>query len=119
MADPSKRPKKKKSPYTVDRGIVGAYEGETVTRRTLFTGGALAAGGVATAAFALPALGFAIGPLFSQQNPRSYQDVGPEADFNPQTYVPKVMTISTPTRARPARPPSTCASTTRPATPTS
>jgi len=95
MADPSKRPKKKKSPYTAERGIVGAYEGETVTRRVLFTGGALAAGGVATAAFALPALGFALGPLFEQQNPRSFQDVGPESDFNPQTYVPKVMTIST------------------------
>jgi Rieske Fe-S protein len=95
MADPPKQPKKRKSPYTVERGIVGAYEGETVTRRALFTGGALAAGGVASAAFGLPALGFAISPLFSQQNPRSYQDVGPQADFNTQTYVPKVMTIST------------------------
>jgi Rieske Fe-S protein len=94
MPDAPKR-KKKKSPYTADRGWVGAYEGETVTRRALFSGGAAAAGGVATAAFALPALGFAIGPLFSQQNPRAYQDVGPEADFNPQTYVPKVITIST------------------------
>jgi menaquinol-cytochrome c reductase iron-sulfur subunit len=94
MADPSKRPKKKKSPYTADRGIVGAYEGETVTRRALFTGGAMAAGGVATAAFALPALGFAIGPLFERQNQHNFQDVGPEADFNQQTYVPKVMTIS-------------------------
>jgi menaquinol-cytochrome c reductase iron-sulfur subunit len=95
MADSPRQPKKRKSPYTVERGIVGAYEGETVTRRALFTGGALAAGGVATAAFALPALGFAIAPLFEQQNPRAWQDVGPEADFNPQTYVPKVMTIST------------------------
>src|SRR3954447_21770692 len=95
MADSPRQPKQRKSPYTVERGIVGAYEGETVTRRALFSGGAAAAGGVATAAFALPALGFAIGPLFSQQNPRSYQDVGPEADFNPQTYVPKVITIST------------------------
>jgi menaquinol-cytochrome c reductase iron-sulfur subunit len=95
MADSPKQPKQRKSPYTVERGIVGAYEGETVTRRALFTGGALAAGGVATAAFALPALGFAIAPLFEQQNPRAWQDVGPEADFNPQTYVPKVMTIST------------------------
>ena len=94
MADPSKRPKKKKSPYTADRQMPGAYEGETVTRRALFTGGALAAGGVATAAIALPPLGFALGPLFEQQNPRAWLDVGPEADFNPQTYVPKVMTIS-------------------------
>ena len=95
MAESPRQPKKRKSPYTVERGIVGAYEGETVTRRALFTGGALAAGGVASAAFMLPALGFAVAPLFEQQNPRAWQDVGPEADFNPQTYVPKVMTIST------------------------
>jgi Rieske Fe-S protein len=91
----SKRPKKKKSPYTVDRGMVGAYEGETVTRRALFTGGAMAAGGVASAAFALPALGFALGPIFSDTEPERYEDVGPEADFNPQTYVPKVITLVT------------------------
>ena len=71
----------------------GAFEGETVTRRALFTGGALAAGGIATAAFALPALGFALGPIFSKQEPRRFEDVGPEADFNPQSYVPKVITI--------------------------
>ncbi|MEA2439760.1 MAG: menaquinol-cytochrome c reductase iron-sulfur subunit [Thermoleophilaceae bacterium] len=95
LADPSKRPKNKKSPYTVERGMVGGYEGETVTRRAVFTGGALAAGGIASALFALPPLGFAVGPLFEQQNPRSFQDVGPESDFNPQTYVPKVITIGT------------------------
>src|SRR3954454_9433878 len=94
MAEPRKR-KNKKSPYTADRGWVGAYEGETVTRRALFTGGAAAAGGVARAAFALPAPGFAIVPLFTQQNPRTWQDVAPEAYFNPHTYVPKVITLST------------------------
>jgi Rieske Fe-S protein len=73
--------------------MVGAYDGETVTRRALFTGGAMAAGGVASAAFALPALGFALGPIFSDQEPERFQDVGPEADFNPQTYVPKVITL--------------------------
>src|SRR5215212_1604288 len=83
MADPSKRPKKKKSPYTADRGIVGAYDGETVTRRGLFTGGALAAGGVASMAFGLPALGFALGPIFEDQEPERFIDVGSEAEFNP------------------------------------
>jgi Rieske Fe-S protein len=73
--------------------MVGAYEGETVTRRALFTGGAMAAGGVATMAFALPALGFALGPIFEDQVPQEYEDVGPESDFNPQTYVPKVITL--------------------------
>src|SRR4051794_71391 len=71
----------------------GAYEGETVTRRMLFSGGALAAGGIASAAFGLPALGFALGPIFTKSNPENYQDVGPEADFNPQTYVPKIITL--------------------------
>jgi menaquinol-cytochrome c reductase iron-sulfur subunit len=71
----------------------GAYEGETVTRRGLFTGGALAAGGIATAAFALPALGFAIGPILEDQSPERFLDVGPEEDFNPQTYTSTVVTL--------------------------
>ncbi len=70
-----------------------AFEGETVTRRRLFTGGAMAAGGVASAAFGLPALGFAVGPMFEDETPDRFQDVGPEADFNPQTYVSKVITL--------------------------
>src|SRR3954466_2054758 len=71
----------------------GAYEGETVPRRMLFSGGALAAGGIASAAFGLPALGFALGPVFKKNEPTTHQDVGPQADFNPQTPVPKVMTL--------------------------
>jgi len=55
----------------------------------------MAAGGIATGAIALPALGFALGPLFERTEPRAFQDVGPEADFNPQTYVAKVITIDT------------------------
>ena len=50
-------------------------------------------GGVATAAIGLPALGFALGPIFEQTEHQGWQDVGPEADFNPTTYVPKVITI--------------------------
>src|SRR3954451_5633055 len=91
MADRKKS--KKKSPYTEDRGIPGAFEGETVTRRRLFEGGALAAGGVATAAFALPALGFALGPVLEDTTPRKWQDVGPERDFNNEPYVSKVITV--------------------------
>jgi len=72
----------------------GAYEGETVTRRRLFTGGALAAGGIASAAFGLPALGFAVGLLFEKTEAANFQDVGPEADFNPETYVAKVITLA-------------------------
>jgi Rieske Fe-S protein len=72
----------------------GAFEGETVTRRRLFTGGAMAAGGVASAAFGLPALGFALGPVFEQSEPPRFQDVGPEQDFNLQNYVLKVITTT-------------------------
>ena len=52
MADPPKFDKK--SRYTEGRGIAGAYEGETVTRRRLMEGGAQLAGGVAVATIALP-----------------------------------------------------------------
>ena len=93
MARDPKPPKKRKSPYTVDRNIPGAFEGETVTRRSLFTGGALAAGGIASAAFGLPALGFALGPLFEDTSPERFQDVGPESDFNADTYVAKVIDL--------------------------
>ena len=86
-------PKKRKSPYTADRNIPGAFEGETVTRRGLMTGGALAVGGIASAAFLLPALGFALGPNFSQTEPHVWQDVGPLDDFNPDTYVQKTIDI--------------------------
>ena len=77
--------------YTADEGIAGAFEGETVTRRNFMTGGALAAGGIASAAFGLPALGFALGPLFSDATPDRWQDVGPVSDFNSETYVSKVI----------------------------
>ncbi|HET8674080.1 MAG TPA: ubiquinol-cytochrome c reductase iron-sulfur subunit [Thermoleophilaceae bacterium] len=90
MADPSK---KKQSPYTKDRGVLGAFEGETITRRRLVTGGALAVGGVASAAIGLPALGFALGPIFEKTVREGWQDVGSEADFNTKTYVPRVITI--------------------------
>jgi menaquinol-cytochrome c reductase iron-sulfur subunit len=83
----------KSSRYTADRGIAGAFEGETVTRRNFMTGTALAAGGVATMAFTLPALGFALGPVFEDTTPTRWQDVGPETDFNDETYTPRVINI--------------------------
>ena len=41
---PPKSSKPKKSRYTEGRGIAGAFEGETVTRRRFMEGTALAAG---------------------------------------------------------------------------
>jgi len=92
VADPPKFDKK--SRYTEGRGIAGAFEGETVTRRRFMEGGAQLAGGVAIAMIALPALGFALGPNFEETEPERWMDVGPEEDFNKSTYVPKVISIS-------------------------
>ena len=84
----------RKSRYTEGRGIAGAFEGETITRRRMMEGTALAVGGIATMAFALPGLGFAVGPLFEKTVPSSWQDVGAEEDFNPNSYVPRVTNIN-------------------------
>jgi Rieske Fe-S protein len=94
-ADPriEQRNRRRKSVYTADRGYPGAYEGETVTRRGLFTGGVLAAGGIATAAFGLPALGFALGPMFEEPADEEFLDVGAVADFNTETFTPTVITL--------------------------
>ncbi len=94
MAPDSSNKSRRKSRYTADRGVPGAFEGETVTRRGLMTGGAMAAGGIATAAFGLPALGFALGPMFEDSTANLWQDVGSEKDFNDQTYVPTVVNIT-------------------------
>jgi menaquinol-cytochrome c reductase iron-sulfur subunit len=71
----------------------GYFEGETMTRRALFSGGAMAAGGIAGAAIALPAIGFALGPVFEQEDV-TYQNVGAVSDFSEDNYVPKTVTIT-------------------------
>jgi quinol---cytochrome c reductase iron-sulfur subunit, bacillus type len=81
-----------KSPYTTDRNIPGAFEGETVTRRRLMSGSVHTFGGIAAAAIGLPALGFALGPVFERQKAR-WEDVGKPADFVDYTYRPRVITL--------------------------
>jgi Rieske Fe-S protein len=71
----------------------GYYEGETMTRRMMFTGGALALGGIATAAIALPAIGFALGPLFEEAEV-TYQDVGAPGDFTAVNFLPRTITLT-------------------------
>jgi Rieske Fe-S protein len=51
-----------------------------------------AAGGITAAAFTLPALGFALGPLFSRV-PFDWQPIGVPSDFTNDNYVTKVITI--------------------------
>lgn len=82
-----------KSKYTLDRNIPGAFEGETVTRRRLMTGAAHGAGAIAASAFLLPALGFALGPIF-EEHKQHWQDVGAIGDFPDDTYVPVTIQIS-------------------------
>jgi menaquinol-cytochrome c reductase iron-sulfur subunit len=83
----------KSSRYTEGRGLPGAFEGETVTRRRFMEGTTLVAGGVATMAFTLPALGFALGPVLEDTTPTRWQSVGPEDDFTDETYVQRVINL--------------------------
>ncbi len=71
----------------------GAFEGETVTRRRFMTIGGQAAGGVAAASFLLPALGFAIGPIFKTA-PHTWETVGTIDDFPDNNYIPTVITLT-------------------------
>jgi menaquinol-cytochrome c reductase iron-sulfur subunit len=82
-----------KSKYTLDRGIPGAFEGETVTRRRFMTGTAHTAGAIAASSFLLPALGFAIGPIF-KKNIIRWETVGTVADFPDNNYIPTVLTVT-------------------------
>ncbi|MGH2927127.1 MAG: ubiquinol-cytochrome c reductase iron-sulfur subunit [Solirubrobacteraceae bacterium] len=90
MADRHKASSRSK--YTSDRRMPGAFDGETVTRRRFMTAVTHGAGGIAAAAFTLPALGFALGPLFSRE-PWTWQPIGKPADFTEGTYATKVIQI--------------------------
>ena len=64
---------------------------DTFTRRRLMTRTAQTAGAVATAAAVLPALGFALGPVF-EHRAASWQPLGPLADIPRETYAMRVVT---------------------------
>jgi menaquinol-cytochrome c reductase iron-sulfur subunit len=88
---PMRRPSKSK--YTIDRGIPGAFEGETVTRRRFMTGTAAGAGALMTMGFALPALAFALGPVFENVT-LGWQPIGPPETYPDNNYIPAVITIA-------------------------
>jgi Rieske Fe-S protein len=71
----------------------GYFEGESMTRRRMFTGGAVVAGQIAGVAVILPAIGFALGPVFEQKEAK-WQDVGAPGDFHDDGYLPRTITIS-------------------------
>jgi quinol---cytochrome c reductase iron-sulfur subunit, bacillus type len=81
-----------KSKYTSDRHAPGAFEGETITRRRFMSAVTNGAGGIAAAAFTLPVLGFAIGPVFSRE-PFKWQTIGKPSDFPQDAYMTRVVEI--------------------------
>ncbi len=90
MAD---RRAKQKSKYTLDRGMPGAFEGETVTRRRFMTVSGQTAGAIAAASFTLPALAFAVGPVF-KSTPHRWETVGTVEMFPDNNYIPVVVTLT-------------------------
>ena len=89
---PSQQPRRPRFKYTADRQVPGAFDGETITRRRFMTGTANAAGAIALAATTLPALAFAIAPVF-EHTADAWQDVGPLSRFTDSDYLPEVITI--------------------------
>ena len=78
--------KEPKSKYTADRGMPGAFEGETVTRRRFMTLTAHGAGALAAAAFTLPPLAFAVGTAIFERPPVRWEAVGTTAGL-PQRHL--------------------------------
>ncbi|CAN5520310.1 hypothetical protein BH20ACT15_BH20ACT15_10060 [soil metagenome] len=63
-----------------------------MNRRTAFAVAGQALGGVAGLAIALPAIGFAMAPLFEEEG-NDWEAVGPIANFNADTYKPVTLTV--------------------------
>jgi Rieske Fe-S protein len=70
----------------------GYFEGETMTRRTVFGLGVQAAGGLAVGVVALPTVGFALAPIFDRPE-ETWEGVGAVEDFSSETYRQAVITI--------------------------
>jgi Rieske Fe-S protein len=70
----------------------GYFEGESLTRRRVFSLAVQGLGGVAGAAVVLPAVGFAVAPIFERQGD-TWEAVGPPEDFTEESYKPVVITI--------------------------
>ena len=71
---------------------VGYFEGESMTRRRVFAVAGQALGGGAAAVIVLPALGFAIAPIFDEPE-ENWQAVGKTGEFTAETYLARVITI--------------------------
>ncbi len=89
MADEGNDKKSGGLPETEPRGY---FEGESMTRRNAFAIGGQALGGLAAAGIVLPAVGFALAPIFETPK-ETWQAVGPTGNFTPDTYKSVVLTI--------------------------
>jgi Rieske Fe-S protein len=70
----------------------GYFEGESMTRRRVLNVAVQALGGVAGAAVVLPAVGFALAPVFDEEE-EIWQPVGAPGDFSADTYKQAVITV--------------------------
>jgi menaquinol-cytochrome c reductase iron-sulfur subunit len=87
QADKSKRGAAPEKPKPA-----GYFEGESMTRRTVFALAGQALGGAGVAAVALPVVGFAVAPIFDRPE-ETWEAVGPVTDFVSDTYRQAVITI--------------------------
>jgi Rieske Fe-S protein len=70
----------------------GYFEGESMNRRTALTRAGAAVGGLAGAVIVLPAVGFAVAPIFDSPE-EHWESVGPVSRFTADTYKPVVFTL--------------------------
>jgi Rieske Fe-S protein len=70
----------------------GYFEGESMSRRRALTIAVQAVGGVAGAIIVLPAVGFAVAPIFKKPE-ELWESVGPTSRFTADTYKPVVFTL--------------------------
>jgi Rieske Fe-S protein len=70
----------------------GYFEGESMTRRTVFGLGVQAAGGLAVGVVALPTVGFALAPIFDRPE-ELWEGVGSPDDYASDSYRQAVITI--------------------------
>ncbi len=70
----------------------GYFEGESMSRRRAFTVAGQAVGGLAGAIIVLPAVGFALAPIFKEPD-EIWESVGPPTRFTADTYKPVVFTL--------------------------